>query len=90
MTGTTQQVHQEPRAWAAGVYTSEAATELLIGALGGTFESVSHPWIKDSDGGLWIDFQFIPEHLRWVEGTSPPSCRCGSRAHAVAMPPHRS
>jgi hypothetical protein len=39
------------RAWAKGRYSTEAATELLIRALGGRFAQPPWPWIhEESDG----------------------------------------
>ena len=57
------------RAWAKGMYTYEAATELLLRAFGGRYADPRQPWIRaDEDSGKpWIDFESIPE---FVEGNS--------------------
>jgi len=36
------------RAWARGMYTTEAATELLLRAFGGKFAAPGNPWIHTS------------------------------------------
>ena len=51
------------RRWAHGLYTTEAATELLIRAHNGVFASKERPWIKLADRAHWIDFPIITEHL---------------------------
>ena len=52
------------RAWAKGLYSLEAATELLSRALGGRFAQPPWPWIhEESDGGAWIEFETIPDHI---------------------------
>lgn len=63
-----EQLHADPRAWADGMYTAEAATELLIRAFGGTMADPSRPWIRTSDRGHWIDFESIPDHLGALSG----------------------
>ena len=56
------------RRWARGMYTTEAATELLIRAHKSTFASIHRPWIKPGDHGYWIDFPAITEHLGGMSG----------------------
>ena len=68
MTILTPNVHDQLRSWAAGIYTTEAATDLLINARGGTFASPSQCWIRSSHDGFWIDFASIPDHLGAMSG----------------------
>ncbi len=68
MTTTTPNIHDQLRAWARGMYTTEAATELLIRAHHGTFVDPSRPWISNEDNWYWIDFASIPEHLGALSG----------------------
>lgn len=56
------------RSWAKGMYTLEAATELLIRAFGGKFASAGEPWIQVEDGQPWIDFAAILDHLEAFPG----------------------
>jgi hypothetical protein len=57
------------RAWAKGMYSLEAGTELLIRAFNGNFAAKGNPWIHATTttpegylSGAWIDFESIPEH----------------------------
>jgi hypothetical protein len=50
------------------MYTTEAATELLIRARNGAFASIDRPWIKPTDHAHWIDFPAITEHLDGLSG----------------------
>ena len=66
----TADVQDDLRAWAKGMYPSEAAVELLIRGMGGRFAHPSNPWIKNETGVLgsltpryWADLQEIGEHL---------------------------
>jgi len=62
--------HEEQlRAWAKGLLTLEAGTELLIRGFGGQFAKPGNAWIREMDdgGGYWIDFESIPE---WVGAKS--------------------
>ncbi len=34
------------REWARGMFTTEAATELLIGSFRGRFAAVGYPWVQ--------------------------------------------
>jgi hypothetical protein len=61
-------INDQLRKWARGLYTTEAATELLIRAHNGTFASIEKPWIKPDDHGYWIDFPAINEHLGALSG----------------------
>jgi len=45
MTAPRTAVDDQLRAWARGLYTTEAATELLIRAHHGAFAHPSRPWI---------------------------------------------
>src|SRR6478735_4851433 len=56
------------RRWAHGLYTTEAATELLIRAHNGAFASDVRPWIKRTHRSHWIDFPNITEHLDGLSG----------------------
>ncbi|MFC8523400.1 ABC transporter ATP-binding protein [Pseudarthrobacter sp. NPDC057230] len=63
------------RAWARGMYTTEAATELLLKAFGGKFAAPGNPWIHTStepEGPnqlrAWIDFAAIPEEVGPLSG----------------------
>lgn len=68
MTTIETEVHQQLRVWAAGIYTTEAATHLLIRALGGRFACPGRPWIRSTPDGCWIDFASIPDHLGALSG----------------------
>ncbi len=57
------QITDQLRLWSHGMYTTEAATELLIRARNGTFAAIDRPWIKPTDQAHWIDFPAITEHL---------------------------
>ena len=57
------------RAWAKGVYTIEAATELLLHAFGGRYAAVGNPWVHaaatTAEGypeHAWVDFVALGEH----------------------------
>lgn len=63
------------RAWARGMYTTEAATELLLKAFGGKFAAPGNPWVHTStepEGPgqvrAWIDFAAIPEEVGPLSG----------------------
>lgn len=56
------------RACAGGMYTAEAATELLIRAFGGAMAQIGRPWIQASSTGHWIDFDAIPDHTAYTDG----------------------
>jgi len=63
------------RAWARGMYTTEAATELLLRAFGGKFAAPGNPWIHTStepEGPsqvrAWIDFASIPDEVGPLSG----------------------
>src|SRR5215207_2428442 len=63
------------RAWAKGIYTIEAATELLLRGFGGRFAAPGNPWIHTSttpEGpqqvSSWIDFASIPEEAGALSG----------------------
>lgn len=49
---------------ARGMFTTEAATEMLIGAFRGRFAAVGNPWVQPGDDdGAWIDFDSIPSQV---------------------------
>lgn len=60
------ELHTRLRAWARGIYPTEAATELLIRT---GFARVGNPWVRREPSGgtapddIWIDFAEIPEHV---------------------------
>ncbi|MFF2347684.1 ABC transporter ATP-binding protein [Pseudarthrobacter sp. NPDC058119] len=63
------------RAWARGMYTTEAATELLLKAFGGKFAAPGNPWVHTStepEGPnqvrAWIDFAAVPEEVGPLSG----------------------
>lgn len=63
------------RAWAKGMYTIEAATELLIRAFGGKFAAPGNPWVHTSaepqgpgQVSAWIDFAAIPDETGVLSG----------------------
>ena len=63
------------RAWARGMYTTEAATELLLRAFGGKFAAPGNPWIHTStepEGPsqvrAWIDFASISDEVGPLSG----------------------
>lgn len=61
--GEVEQMHNDLRAWANGMHTTEAAVELLIRGFNGRFAAAGNPWIVNNEnGGYWVDFQSLPEH----------------------------
>ncbi|UKA56753.1 hypothetical protein LFT45_23040 (plasmid) [Arthrobacter sp. FW305-BF8] len=63
------------RVWAKGMYTIEAATELLIRAFGGKFAAPGNPWVHTSaepqgpgQVSAWIDFAAIPDETGALSG----------------------
>lgn len=76
----TRDHHAQLRAWAKGMYPSEAATELLIRYQGGRFARPGNPWVRrqtawGSDGvmdgpGYWIDFEVLadPSNYGYASG----------------------
>lgn len=63
------------RVWAKGMYTIEAATELLIRGFGGKFSAPGNPWVHTSSEpqgpgqvSAWIDFAAIPEEAGVLSG----------------------
>jgi hypothetical protein len=61
-------IADELRRWEHGMYTTEAATELLVRAHRGAFASIERPWVKPGDHGYWIDFPAITEHVGGMSG----------------------
>jgi len=72
---TAPAVHEDLRAWAKGIHTSEAAVELLIRGFGGRFAAPGNPWIRPDTLmhaiyqsinqprehiGHWADLEAIP------------------------------
>ena len=68
MTASQGEVHEQLRAWAQGLYSLEAATELLIRAFGGRFVQPEWPWIHSTAHGYWIDFATIPVQIGGLSG----------------------
>lgn len=61
-----REYHDQLRAWARGMYTIEAATELLI-RTGWAYPG--YLWMKREDNGqLWIDFSAIPDAIGAFSG----------------------
>lgn len=59
--GEVQELHTELRAWAAGMYTTEAAVELLIRGFEGRFAAAGNPWITENENGAhWVNFENLP------------------------------
>ncbi len=61
-------VDDQLRSWARGMYTTEAATELLIRAFDGRFAAPGNPWIKPTRHGYWIDFAGMTGQLGALAG----------------------
>ena len=68
MTTPKDEAHDQLRAWARGVYPSEAATELLIRAFNGRFAEPGWPWIHSTAQDHWIDFSTIPRQIAGLSG----------------------
>lgn len=68
MNTTTNPVHGGLRAWAKGLYPSEAAVELLIRT---GFAHEGYPWVFECDGGgMWgIDWSAIPNNIGAKSGS---------------------
>lgn len=66
MTTTPSELHDALRAWAKGIYPTEAATELLIRS---NAARQGDPWVQPGDdpGWWWIDFEGLAAALN--EGT---------------------
>lgn len=61
--------HDRLRAWARGMYTTEAGTELLIRAFGGRFAAPGQPWIHGVNTGRpFVDFSEIPDFIGGCSG----------------------
>lgn len=60
----------ELRAWARGMYATEAAVELLARAFNGRFTSTSWEWVRrDDEGRVWVDAEAItPETTGALSG----------------------
>lgn len=63
MTSPTSARAAALRQWARGMYTTEAAAELLIRA------DLLGPWARHTDdGGVWFDTDAVDEHLGVLSG----------------------
>ena len=52
------------RSWAKGMYTTEAAAELLLRGFNGRFADTGNPWIGSfNHHGHWVDFAAIPHNV---------------------------
>jgi hypothetical protein len=67
---STVEVEDDLRAWAKGMYTLEAAVELLIRGMEGRFARPGNPWIKHETGvrgsltpRYWADLDVIGDHI---------------------------
>jgi len=61
---TAPTVHQDLRAWAKGIHTTEAAVELLIRGFEGRFAAPGNPWIQPREPiGHWADLEAIPSNV---------------------------
>jgi hypothetical protein len=56
------------RAWARGMYATEAAVELLVRAFSGRFASAGQPWIRHRPGGYWLDADALAQHTSSLSG----------------------
>jgi len=56
------------RAWAKGMLTYEAATEMLIRGFNGRFAGRGNAWVRMDDGKPWINFESIPENIDALSG----------------------
>lgn len=65
---TTNEHHEGLRAWAKGVHTTEAATELLIRAFRGRFAQPGNRWIETDNSQPWVDFEAIEDNLGGLSG----------------------
>lgn len=67
-----QEHHAQLRAWAKGMWTTEAGTELLIRAFNGRYAGHGWPWIERGEPARfrspWIDFEAIPVQLGALSG----------------------
>ena len=62
-------VHEALRAWARGVYATEAAVELLVHAFDGRFAEEGWSWVRtEPNGGAWIDATRLSEHHADLSG----------------------
>ena len=56
------------RAWARGMYATEAAVELLARAFNARFANAGQPWIRHRPGGYWLDADTLAEHMGALSG----------------------
>jgi len=89
MPGSPIEITDELRRWARGMYTTEAATEMLIRARNGAFASIDRPWIKPGDHGYWIDFPAITELLGGMSGGEQQLLRIAASIGSDEAPPVR-
>src|SRR6476659_1592930 len=89
MSESPTQITDQLRQWACGMYTTEAATELLIRARNGAFASIDRPWIKSGDHGYWIDFPAITELLGGMSGGEQQLLRIAASIGSDEAPPVR-
>ncbi|NMM16648.1 MAG: hypothetical protein HHJ14_05755 [Cellulomonas sp.] len=66
---TTDERADALRAWARGMTTLEAATELLIRWHDGAFVAPGRPWMRrEADGAIWVDFDVVPDRVGMLSG----------------------
>jgi hypothetical protein len=87
MAESSTEIHDRLRLWARGMYTTEAATELLIRAGNGTYTAIGRPWITATDGGYWVDFAVINEHLGALSGGEQRILRIAASIGSDEAPP---
>lgn len=68
MTAPPDSVARHLRAWAKGMYTIEAGTELLLRAFDGRFARMGNPWIEGGAIDCWVNFSAIPDHIGALSG----------------------
>jgi hypothetical protein len=79
MTSRDSDVVAGLRAWARGVYATEAAVELLVRFQDGRFAHPGHPWIMPDPGEGW--YWLEPDHL-----TGPTvACLSGGERRLLAI-----
>lgn len=69
------------------MYTTEAATELLIRGFNGTFTSSDRSWIIQTNHGHWIDFACMPDNLGGLSGGEQRVLRIAASIGSDEAPP---
>ena len=89
MAEPSSEITDQLRQWSRGMYTTEAATELLIRAHRGVFASIERPWVKPTDHAYWIDFPAVTEHLSAYSGGEQRLLRIAASIGSNEAPPVR-